>query len=101
MKKLAMVLMCGLIGIGSSALANDDAKMAMKMDFKMMDTNGDGMISKDEFMKFHEMMFDKMKKNSAGMVAMKDMEMMHHDMQMMHGKSDGKDHAMKKDEKSR
>ncbi len=101
MKKLAMVLMCGLIGIGSSASAKDDAKMAMKMDLRMMDTNGDGMISKDEFMKHHEMMFDKMKKNSAGMVAMKDMEMMQHNMQMMHGKSDGKGHATMKDEKSK
>lgn len=71
------------------------------MDFKAMDKNGDGMISKDEFMKFHEMMFDKMKKNSAGMVDMKEMEMMHHDMQMMHGKTDGKDHAVMKDKKQK
>ena len=61
--------------------------MDMKMDMKMMDTNGDGMISKEEFMKYHEMMFDKMKKNKSGMVDMKAMEMMHHEMG---GKQKGK-----------
>lgn len=101
MRKLAAVLACGLVVAATSAFAHDGAKMAMKMDFKAMDTNGDGMISKDEFMKFHEMMFDKMKKNPAGMVDMKEMEMMHHDMEMMHGKTDGKDNAVMKDKKQK
>ena len=39
----------------------------MKM-MKMMDTNGDGMVSKEEFMKYHEKMFDMMDKNKDGMV---------------------------------
>ena len=51
---------------------------------KMMDTNNDGMITKDEFMKHHEMMWEKMKKNSTGAVSMKDMEMMHKDMGAKH-----------------
>ncbi len=41
---------------------------------KMMDTNGDGMISKEEYMAYHEQMFDKMKQTN-GMVNMKDMHM--------------------------
>ena len=58
--------------------------MAMKggMDMKMMDTNNDGMISKEEFMKHHESMYDKMKKGSNGMVSTKDMQMMMDDMMM-------------------
>ena len=52
----------------------------MKMDMKMMDTNGDGMISKDEFIKHHEIMYDKMKKSSNGMVSVKDMQMMMDEM---------------------
>lgn len=97
MRKLATVLVCGLMGAAATAFAHE-AKPDMKMDFKAMDANGDGMISKDEFMKFHEMMFEKMKKNSAGMVDMKEMEMMHHDMEMMHkGKPMRKDDKMKKD----
>lgn len=100
MRKLAVAVAFGLIAAAASAFAQD-AAMDMKMDFKAMDKNGDGMISKDEFMKFHEMMFDKMKKNSAGMVDMKEMEMMHHDTQMMHGKTDGKDHAVMKDKKAK
>lgn len=56
--------------------------MAMKggMDMKMMDTNNDGMISKEEFMKHHESMYEKMKKGSNGMVSTKDMQMMMDDM---------------------
>ena len=50
------------------------------MDMKAMDANGDGMISKDEFMRYHEMKWDKMKKNSSGMVDMKDMDAMHDKM---------------------
>jgi len=45
-----------------------------------LDTNHDGMISKKEFMKYHEDMWAKMKKNKSGMVDMKDMEMMHGSM---------------------
>ena len=56
--------------------------MGMKMNLKMMDTNGDGMVSKDEFMKYHEAMYDKMKKDVNGMVSLKDMEMMNHGSMM-------------------
>jgi hypothetical protein len=40
-----------------------------------MDSNGDGMVSKQEFVSHHEAMFDKMDKSGKGMVPMKDMEM--------------------------
>ena len=50
------------------------------MDMKMMDANNDGMISKEEFMKHHEAMYEKMKKGSNGMVSLKDMQMMHDSM---------------------
>ena len=56
--------------------------MKSSMDMKMMDTNNDAMISKEEFMKHHEAMYDKMKKGSNGMVSVKDMQVMMHDMMM-------------------
>jgi len=43
------------------------------MDMKMMDTNNDGMVSKNEFMTYHEQKFDKMKQTD-GMVSIKDMQ---------------------------
>ncbi len=67
-----MLVAAALLGASASVMAMDD----MKMDMKMMDKNGDGMISKQEFMNHHEMMFEKMKKNKDGMVDMKDMSMM-------------------------
>ena len=90
MKKLiSMGLAAMLCGAGMSATAQDTMKkdsmkdgmhmkdgMGMKMDMKKMDANSDGMISKQEFMKYHEAMFDGMKKDSNGMVSMKDMDMM-------------------------
>ena len=48
----------------------------MTMNMKMMDTNGDGMISRAEFNKYHAAMWTKMKKNKNGMVSMDDMKMM-------------------------
>lgn len=102
MHKFALSLAIALLTVGPAAMAMDDMKtdkpMDMKMAMKMMDANNDGMISKEEFMKHHEMMYDKMKKNKGGMVDVKDMEMMHQHMQMMHkGKTMGKDDMTKKD----
>lgn len=72
MKKLMMLLGAALLVTGAPSYAGDKMK-----DPKMMDTNGDGMISRDEFMRHHEAMWDKMKKNSSGMVDVKEMEDMH------------------------
>lgn len=50
--------------------------MSMMRSMETMDANGDQMVSKDEFMKSHEAMFDAMEKNKDGLVAMKDMPCM-------------------------
>lgn len=44
------------------------------MDMKKMDTNGDGVISKEEFMSAHGKMFDQMK-NKDGVIDLKNMPM--------------------------
>lgn len=44
------------------------AAMGMANHMRAMDANGDGMLSKQEFLKAHEAMFDKMKKNEQGQV---------------------------------
>ena len=90
MKKVTYLGLAATLFIGLSGCAQDgmmkqgsmNGGMAMKdgMGMKMMDTNGDGMISKDEFIKHHEMMYDKMKKSSNGMVSVKDMQMMMDEM---------------------
>jgi len=52
-----------------------------KMAMQAMDTNHDGMISKEEFMSFHAAKYDRMKKNKDGMVdvsAMSSMEKHQH-----------------------
>ncbi len=67
-------------GMGMGMGMGTGMKMGMGMDAKAMDSNSDGMISKDEFMKHHEAMFDKMKKGNNGMVSLKDWEAMHSGM---------------------
>ena len=44
-----------------------------RMSSKIMDTNGDGMVSKEEFMAHHEQMYSKMKQTNGG-VSIKDMD---------------------------
>ena len=91
MNKLTAVVAAAIIaGASLPVFAMDN----MKMDMKMMDTDGDGMISKDEFMKMHESMYDGMKKNSSGMVSVKDMQMHMHMMMKGDHMTKG-DHMMK------
>lgn len=66
-------LMCSLaaslmLATTLGASAADGMKMGMDPKMKMMDANADGMISKDEYMAYHEKMWAKMKKNDMGMV---------------------------------
>ena len=44
-----------------------------QMSSKMMDANTDGMVSKDEFMAYHEKKYSKMKQTNGG-VSIKDMD---------------------------
>jgi len=74
----ANLILLGTTFVATAAFAMDDPKpRGMMMDMNVMDTNHDGMISKQEFMKYHEKMWAMMKKNKSGMVNIKDMEMMH------------------------
>ena len=93
MKNLISLGLAALLAASLSGCAQDSMMMrqgsmqggaSMKggMDMKMMDANNDAMISKEEFMKHHEAMYDKMKKGSNGMISVKDMQMMMHDMMM-------------------
>ncbi len=75
-KLISAVMTAALLGAGATAFAKDNMAYRPMMDGKMMDANGDGMISKDEYMNYHESMWMKMKKNKDGMVMMKDMGMM-------------------------
>ncbi|MEP6609401.1 MAG: EF-hand domain-containing protein [Burkholderiaceae bacterium] len=45
------------------------------IDYKAMDANGDGMISRDEYMRYYGTRYDRMKRNDKGMVMMNDMMM--------------------------
>jgi hypothetical protein len=49
----------------------------MKTEIKAMDSNHDGMISKEEFMSYHEAKYDHMTKNKNGMVDVSAMGRMH------------------------
>ncbi len=78
MNKTEVILFAAAFAFAGTSLAMDDMKpQGMMMDMNAMDSNHDGMISKQEFTRYHDAMWAKMKKNKSGMVDMKDMEMMH------------------------
>ncbi len=78
-KSISLLLATGLLGVYVSAAAqNDDKPMtetdtAMTMRMKLMDTNGDAMISREEFTKYHEDIYSGMPANADGMVDIKSM----------------------------
>ncbi|HEX3943476.1 MAG TPA: EF-hand domain-containing protein [Rhizomicrobium sp.] len=72
-----------VLAIGLSAMAADEHMMThdqMMMMMKSMDTNGDGKISKEEYMAYYEKKWMNMKKDSSGMVDAKSMMMQHDSM---------------------
>jgi hypothetical protein len=87
MKKLILAVAAAtLAGAGFSSIAADNkmsgqGMMGMK-GMKQFDSNGDKMLSKEEFMTGHEQMFDRMK-GQDGMISLENMQM--NCMKMMMG----------------
>lgn len=86
MNKLkSTLIVAALMCTSTFAFAGGDMKHdGMHSGMTAMDANGDGMISKDEYMNYYQAQWDNMPKNKDGMVMMKDMEKMHHDKMMNH-----------------
>lgn len=90
MKKIFLAAAIFTVSITQLSIAGDNMKSKPgEMGYMMpkMDTNGDSMVSKEEFMKAHEAMFDRIK-GSNGMISLKDMAARHEKM---------KDHGSMKD----
>lgn len=58
-------------------MQRDDMKMKnmMKMQMQTIDENNDGSVSRAEFMQAHERMFERMDKNSDGMLSNDELDM--------------------------
>lgn len=61
---------------GTTGMSGMAGMMSMMNNMRTMDTNGDQMVSRDEFLKSHERVFDALEKNKEGLVAVKDMPCM-------------------------
>jgi hypothetical protein len=87
MRKLIAILFgAAVVGMTGSAIAQTTAPSTMKEEkamakkearMKAMDVNNDGMISREEFMKYHETTWEKVKRNAAGLAKMGDVESMY------------------------
>lgn len=67
-KLLYTLCTAAVLGVATPAASAADNTL------KMMDTNGDGMISKTEYIRHHERMWAVYKKNKDGQVAIEDMK---------------------------
>jgi hypothetical protein len=88
-KLIATLLGAAVVGMSGSAIAQTTAPSTMKevkeekatakkeVRWKAMDVNNDGMISKDEFMKYQETLWGKVKRNAAGLATMADIDAMY------------------------
>lgn len=86
-KLISIVMGAAFLGASAAAVAqttgpkpgdtmSNQTTMQNQIDFKAMDSNADGMISRDEYVGYYGGRFDRMKRNDKGMVMMKDMMMM-------------------------
>ncbi len=53
--------------LDSTTKSSSKSSSSSSIDWSVMDTNGDGLISRDEFMSYQERSYDGMQKNSSGM----------------------------------
>jgi hypothetical protein len=60
---------------GAKVKPGDTMTIQNQVDFKAMDTNSDGMISRDEYVAYYGSRWDRMKRNVKGMVSMEEMKM--------------------------
>ena len=85
-KLIATLVGAAVIGMTGSAIAQTTAPSTIKeeratvkkeMRMKAMDVNNDGMISQEEFMKYHETVWQKVKRNAKGLAVMADVDAMY------------------------
>ncbi len=78
MKKLvAVVFGTALMGASSIAMAQSSmtgSTAGRSPEFKSMDTNKDGWVSREEYLGFYGSRYDSMKRNDKGMVSWSEME---------------------------
>ena len=76
MKTFNAACIAALLATSTMVATAGEPMMDHGDEMKKMDTNGDGMVSKAEFTKFHDAMWMKMPKTSSGMVDIKAMQPM-------------------------
>ena len=90
MRKLVAILLgAAVVAMSGSAIAQTTAPTTTKeakeqkvtakkeMRMKAMDTNNDGMISQEEFMKYQETVWQKVKRNAKGLATAADIDAMY------------------------
>ena len=81
-KLIAILVGTAVLGLSGQAVAQstmkpETAAKGKAGTFRAADVNHDGMLSREEFMKFHETTWERMKRNAGGMAMMDDVEAMY------------------------
>ena len=77
---IAVLVGTAMLALGGQTIAQSTAKDKLVTTqervgiFRSADVNKDGMLSREEFMKFHEAAWERTKRNASGMAMMADVE---------------------------
>jgi Spy/CpxP family protein refolding chaperone len=73
-RRITAALLLAMMTASMSALAQESSDSENVFPWQKMDANQDGKISREEYLRYHESLWNSFKKNDQGMLELKDLK---------------------------